>query len=63
MNETVLTAREDREKRGQCSSAGGVTKHQYETLAGGDGNNPGERGTCQTSPGKERTARGVLNVL
>ena len=56
-NETVLTASNDRERSGLRSSTGTVTKHKHKTLAGGNGDEPGERGASQTLPGEESRRR------
>ena len=53
MNQIVLTTRLDSERSGLRRSTGSITEQQSKTCTGGDGNNPGERGTGQTVPGVE----------
>jgi hypothetical protein len=63
MNEIALTASEDRERSGLGGSTGVIAEQQSKTLASGDGNSPGERGTGQTIPGEEcGSRRGVTRV-
>lgn len=60
MNEIALTASRDRERSGLRSSASVIAEQESNTLAGGNSNSPGERGTSKVIPGDESSTRRIV---